>query len=160
MDVLVMNMRARLNIFKDSAQHVPVNIRDIWVLEDFIIADMPETDDAQIILGRPILVTASWHIDVREGQVSFEVEWRFAVFSHKKEGIVSPHFSILDALSLSPNIDMEDVWNCEDPLDSDWISYEDPNQGYVKVQFAVPMPPNKLEVEAPISNESSMSDYY
>ena len=25
---------------------VPVNIRDIWVLEDFIIVDMPETDNA------------------------------------------------------------------------------------------------------------------
>ena len=41
--------------FKD----VPVNIGDIWVLEDFIIVDMPKTDDAQIILGRPVLVN-SW----------------------------------------------------------------------------------------------------
>jgi len=44
------------------------------VLEDFIIVDMPETDDTQIILGRPILATAGCHIDVRESQVSFEVE--------------------------------------------------------------------------------------
>ena len=29
---------------------VPVNIGDIWVLEDFIIVDLPETDDAQVIL--------------------------------------------------------------------------------------------------------------
>ena len=36
---------------------VPVNIRDIWVLEDCIIVDMPHTDDAQITLGRPILAT-------------------------------------------------------------------------------------------------------
>jgi len=34
--------------------NMPVNIGDIWVLEDFIIVDMPETKDAQIILGRPI----------------------------------------------------------------------------------------------------------
>jgi len=31
---------------------VPVNIGDIWVLEDLIIVDMLETDDAQIILSR------------------------------------------------------------------------------------------------------------
>ena len=80
------------------------------------------------------------------------------MFSHKKEDMVSPHSSTLDALPLSPEIDMEDVWNCEDPPDSDWIFYEDPHQAYVKVEFAIPMPPNKPEVEAPISNESSMSD--
>jgi len=54
--------------------NVSVNIGDIWVLEDFIIVDIPKTDDAQIILGRPILVTAGCPIDVREGHVSFEVE--------------------------------------------------------------------------------------
>ena len=61
---------------------MPINIGDIWVLEDFIIVDMLETDDAQIILGRPILATAGYHIDVREGRNSFEVEGRFAVFSY------------------------------------------------------------------------------
>jgi len=86
--------------------NVPVNIGDIWVLEDFIIVDMPKTNDAQIILGRPILTTVGYHIDVREGRVSFAVEGRFVVFSHKKEYVVSPHFSILDALPLSPEIDM------------------------------------------------------
>jgi len=42
-------------------EDVPVNIGDIWVLEDFIVVDMHETDDAQIILGWPILATASCH---------------------------------------------------------------------------------------------------
>jgi len=54
---------------------------------------------------------------------------------------------------------MEDVWNCEDPPDSEWISYEDPDQGYVGMEFAAPIPPNNPKVVAPISNESSMSDY-
>ena len=54
---------------------------------------------------------------------------------------------------------MEDVWNCEDPPDSEWISYEGLDQGYVKVEFATPMPPNKPEVEAPVSNDSSISEY-
>ena len=43
--------------------NVPVNIGDIWVLEDCIIVDMPETDDVQIILGRPILAIAGCHIN-------------------------------------------------------------------------------------------------
>ena len=47
----------------------------------------------------------------------------------------------------------------EDPLGSDWISYEDLDQEYVKVEFSAPMPPNKPEEEAPISNDSSISEY-
>jgi len=35
---------------------VPVKIGDFWVLEDFIIANMTETYDAQIILRRPFLL--------------------------------------------------------------------------------------------------------
>jgi len=49
------------------------------VLEDFIVVDIPETDDTQIILGRPILTIVSCHIDVREGRISFKVEGRFVV---------------------------------------------------------------------------------
>ena len=49
--------------------NVLVSIGDIWVLKDFIIVDMPETDDAQIIVGRPILVTIGCYINVRKGRV-------------------------------------------------------------------------------------------
>jgi len=128
-------------------------------VRDFIVVDMPEIDDTQIIFGRPILATAGCHIDIREGRISFVAERRFAVFSHRKEDAVSPHSSILDALPLSPKCDMEDVLYAEDPPGSEWISYEDPDQVYVKVEFSTPMPPNKLEVEAPISNDSSLSEY-
>ena len=41
------------------------------------------------------------------------------MFTHRKEDMVSPHSFVLDALLLSPDIDMEDVWNYEDPPDSD-----------------------------------------
>jgi len=71
--------------------------------------------------------TTGCHIDVREGRISFEVEGQFVVFSHKNEDMVSPHSYILDALPVAPEIDMEDVQNCEDPPDFDWISYEDPD---------------------------------
>jgi len=76
-----------------------------------------------------------------------------------KEKVVSPNSSLLDEFPPSPEIDIEDVLNYEDPLDFDWISHENPNQMYVKVEFATPTPPNMPRVEAHISNESSMSEY-
>jgi len=98
---------------------VPVNVGDIWVLEDFIMVDMPETNDAQIILDRAILATADCHIDVRKGQITFEVEGRYAVFCHTKEDVVSPSSCLLDALYVSVKVDMEDVLKCDDPSNSD-----------------------------------------
>jgi len=65
------------------------------------------------------LAIASCHTNVREGCISFEVEGRFAVLSHRKDDVVSLHSSILDALPLSLDMDMEDVLNCEYPPDSD-----------------------------------------
>ena len=47
----------------------------------------------------------------------------------------------------------------EDPLDSKWISYEDSDQWYVRVELFAPMPPSKPKVEVPISNDSSISEY-
>jgi len=55
---------------------------------------------------------------------------------------------------------MEDVLYDEDVRDSKWISYENPDQGYVRVEFAAPMPPSKPEVEAPVSNNSLISEYF
>jgi len=72
----------------------------MWALEYFIVE--PETDNAQIILGRPILETVGCQIDVIEGLISFEVEGRFAVFSHRSEDSISPYSSILDALPPFP----------------------------------------------------------
>jgi len=77
---------------------VPVNIGDIWMLEDFIIVDMPKTDDAQIILSQPIFATASCHIDVRKGRITFELEGCYAMFYHTNEDMDSPSSSLLDAL--------------------------------------------------------------
>jgi len=61
---------------------------------------MSETDDAQIILGRLILATAGCPIDVRNGQITFEVEGRYAMFYRIKEDVDSPTSSLLDALPL------------------------------------------------------------
>ena len=129
------------------------------MLEDFIIIDMPEINDAQIILCQPILAIAGCHIDVRKRWITFEVEGHYTVFCHTKDDMVSPSSSLLDALPFSPDLDMEDVLNYEDPPDSDWISYEDPDQRYIKVEFSAPMPPSTPKVEVLVPNESSMSNY-
>ena len=73
--------------------------------------------------------------------------------------MVSPNSCLLDESPPSPEIDIEDVLNCEDPTDFDWISTEDPNQRYIKVEFAAPIPPNMPKVDALASNESSISNY-
>jgi len=98
---------------------VPVNIGNSWVLEDFIIVNMPETNDAQIILGRPLLATVGCQIDATQGRMTFEVEGCYAMFCHMKEKVASPNSPLLDEFHPSPKIVMEDVLDCEDPLNFD-----------------------------------------
>jgi len=82
------------------------------------------------------------------------------MFYHMDEKAISPNSFLFDEFSPSPNIDKKDILNCQYPPNFDWISAEDPDQGYVKVDFAAPMPPNISKVEACASNGSAMSDYY
>ena len=73
--------------------------------------------------------------------------------------MVSPNSFQSVALPFSPEIDIDNVLICQDPPDFDWISTEDPDQGYVKLEFAASMPPSIPKVEAHASDESTMSDY-
>jgi len=43
------------------------------VLKNFVIANITETDSAQIILGRSFLATSRCATDVKQGQIIFEV---------------------------------------------------------------------------------------
>ena len=70
---------------------------------------MIETDDAQITLGRPFMATASCHIDVRKGRITFEVQGCYAMFCHMEEKEVSSNSFLFDEFPLSPEIDMEDI---------------------------------------------------
>ena len=70
------------------------------------------------------------------------------------EKVVSPNSSLFDLFPLSLKIKIDDGGSY-----SDRISSKDPDQGYVKVEFAAPTPPSIPEVEAYASNESFMSDY-
>ena len=81
------------------------------------------------------------------------------MFCHMKEKVVSPNSSLLDEFPPSPEIEMEDVLDCDNPPNFDWISTKDPNQKYVILEFAASMPSNMPKVEAYASNESAMSDY-
>ena len=49
------------------------------------------------------------------------------MFCHMEEKMVSLNSSLLDAFLPSPEIDMEDVLNCQDPPNFNWISTKDPN---------------------------------
>ena len=50
------------------------------------------------------------------------MEGRYAMFYHTQEDVISPSSFLLNALPLSFEIDIEDVLNCEDPPNFDWIS--------------------------------------
>jgi len=78
---------------------------------------------------------------------------------HMEEKVLSLDSSLLDEFLPSPEIDMEDFLNCQDPPDFDWFSIGDPNQRYVKVEFAALVPPSIPMVEAHASNEYAMSEY-
>ena len=101
-------------------------------MEDFIIVDMTETNDAEIILGRPFMATTGCHISVRRGRITFKVKACNAIFCHMVEKVVSPNYSLLDPFPLSSKINREDVLHSQDSPDSDWISTGDPDEGYVR----------------------------
>jgi len=50
--------------------------------------------------------TAGYHIDVKGGRITFEVQVSYVMFSHIEEKVVSPSSSLLDAFPLSPEIDL------------------------------------------------------
>ena len=80
------------------------------------------------------------------------------MFCFMNEKIISPNSFLSDVLPISPEIEVEDDQSCHRPSNSDWILTEDPDQSYVKVEFATLTPPSILEVETYASNESSTSD--
>ena len=62
------------------------------MFEDFIIADITETDDAQIILNRPYLATSNCNIDVKVGHITFDVEGCYTMFCFMDEKVISLNF--------------------------------------------------------------------
>jgi len=56
-----------------TLEDVHIKIGDFWVLEDSVIANITENDDAQIIPRRPFLATSGCIIHVKWGRITFEV---------------------------------------------------------------------------------------
>ena len=114
---------------------------------NFIIVDRTKTNDTQIILGMPFLDDSVCSIDVKGGRIKFEVKGCSVMFCFIDKSPAFPNSSQSYAFPLSFDIDMEDGLNCQDPSNFDWISIEDPDQGYVKVEFTAPTPPSVPKVE-------------
>ena len=56
-----------------TLEDVRIKIGDFCVLQDSVIANMTENDDAQIIRGRPFLATSGCIIHVKRRRITFEV---------------------------------------------------------------------------------------
>jgi len=63
------SMRYPMGVLED----VPIKVGDLHVSVDFVILEMEEGTRTPIILGRPFLATAESRIDVRNGNLSFDV---------------------------------------------------------------------------------------
>ena len=95
-------------------------------------------------------------VPIKVGDLYVPVDF---VILEMQEKAFPPHSSLSDTFPLSPEIDIEDVLNRQDTPDFGWISTEDPNQRYVKVEFATPRLHSIPKVRAYASNEFTMSDY-
>ena len=56
------------------AKDIMVNIRDHYVLTDFMVLDMGDEDEVHLILGRPFLNTTRAAIYIRIGEVHFQFQ--------------------------------------------------------------------------------------
>jgi len=115
------------------------------VLSDFIIVDMAGDVYTQIIPGRPFLAISGCKIDVKGGQLTFDVGNHHVEFSFFENRIVSPASFVFDEMPISHEIEMDDVWCCTNPYMFDWVSIEGPDLDYAKVEFATPIPPSITE---------------
>ena len=54
-------------------EDIPIEIGGIYIPTDFVVLDMDEDKEVPILLGRPFLATAGAVIDVKGGQIAFEM---------------------------------------------------------------------------------------
>jgi hypothetical protein len=70
------------------AEDILVKIREFFIPVDFVVLDMQLDSNVSLILGRPFLSTANAHIDVRIGEVKFNINGREERFPFKpKSGL-------------------------------------------------------------------------
>jgi hypothetical protein len=95
------------------AENVPVKIREFMVPVDFLVLDMHPDSRVSLILGRPFLSTANAHINVGEGEITFEINGKEEKFAFRPRLEPSNNVNMIDQEktssegSLSPK--MEDA---------------------------------------------------
>jgi hypothetical protein len=65
------------------AENIPIKIREVFVLVEFVVLDMQPDSKVSLILGRPFLSTTSAHIDVRKGEIKFNLNGKEEQFAFK-----------------------------------------------------------------------------
>jgi hypothetical protein len=65
------------------AENIPVKIREFFVSIDFVVQDMQPDSKVSLILGRPFFSIANAHIDVREGEIKFNINGKKEQFAFK-----------------------------------------------------------------------------
>ena len=63
------------------------------------------------------MATTGCLVDVRRGRSTLKVQGCYAMFYYAEQKAVSPNYSLLDEFPPSPDIDMEDILNCQDAPD-------------------------------------------
>jgi hypothetical protein len=65
------------------AENIPVKIQNFFVPVDFVVLDMQKDMKTPFILGRSFLSTTNAHIDVRAGEIKFNINGKEERFTFK-----------------------------------------------------------------------------
>ncbi|XP_050875441.1 uncharacterized protein LOC127079076 [Lathyrus oleraceus] len=82
-------------------ENIPVRIGQFYIPIDFIIMDIKEDSNIPIILGRPFLATVEAIIDVKKGELTFEVgeeKFEFILTQFLKAPAIDDTCCLLDVI--------------------------------------------------------------
>jgi hypothetical protein len=65
------------------AENIPIKIRDFFVPVDFMVLDMQPDSKVSLILGRPFVSSTNAHIDVKAGEIRFNINGKEERFAFK-----------------------------------------------------------------------------
>jgi hypothetical protein len=83
-------------------ENIPVKIREFFIPVDFVVLDMQPDSRVSLFLGRPFLSTANAHIDVRIGEVKFNIDEREECFPFRPRPKLSSTTKMIDGVTQSP----------------------------------------------------------
>jgi len=136
---------------------VSIKVGDFYMPIDFMILEMAEDAHTQIIIGRPLLATASCEINVKEGKLTFEKEENHVEFGLFNDCESSPSiFSCCgcEAIILNEHVNILDIHSNDPPIFY-YASFEGQGFDNVKVES---MPPSIVKDEPYAVNERYSSD--